>query len=97
VIGTAEKWAPLAGLVMMAGEEIGGALIEAVTNTSSALTPNEQASKKAPAHSIKRITNGYGNKKRDLFFFTGRRLAVFRLGIFVFGLTPKHYHFLAGL
>jgi len=44
-----------------------------------------------------KITNGYGKENREFFFFTGRFLAVFRLGIFVLELTPKRYHFLPGL
>lgn len=58
VIGTAEKWAPLEGLVIIAAEEIGGAFMEAVISTSSALTPKVQATKNNPEHIIKKITSG---------------------------------------
>jgi hypothetical protein len=82
-MGTAEKCDPSGGLVMIAGEDIGGALIEAVTKTSSALTPNVQATRKNPEHKSRKTINGYGSDSLDLFFLAGRFLAVLGLGIFI--------------
>jgi len=83
VIGTDEKCAPSGGLVIIAGEEIGGALIDAVTSTSSALTPKVLATRKVPAHKNRKAASGYGSDSRDLVFLAGRFLAVLRLDIFI--------------
>jgi hypothetical protein len=82
-IGTAEKWLPSAGLVIVAGSVTGGPWIAAVIFMSWAPALKVEFTKKAPTQSSRKIIKGYGKKGRLLDFLTARFLAVLRLGILV--------------